>query len=91
MAVPTFSGDTLILTFAFPFHQKRLNEGKHRQVLLDVISEVTGQDISLEVLVDKTSAPASTPVDKPAPVAVTDDSADLEAISNIFGGAEIVE
>ncbi len=100
MATPKFEGDTLILTFTFPFHQKRLNDGKHRQALLDEIYEVTGQNVSLEVLVDKNSTPppAHAPIEAvpktptAAPEAPNEaPSADLEAISNIFGGAEIVE
>lgn len=92
MATPSFDGNTLILTFTFPFHQKRLNDGKHRQALLDEIHEVTGQNVSLEVLVDKQANTSA----KDAPNAATsasaaDTSSDLEAISNIFGGAEIVE
>lgn len=99
MATPKFEGDTLILIFTFPFHQKRLNDGKHRQALLDEIYEVTGQNVSLEVLVDKNSTlPANAPVESApnipsaAPEAHNEaPTADLEAISNIFGGAEIVE
>lgn len=96
MATPSFDDNTLILTFTFPFHQKRLNEGKHRQALLDEIHAVTGQNISLEVLVDKNSTPPATdipntPVNVPAVSPTEDASADIETISNIFGGAEIVE
>jgi DNA polymerase-3 subunit gamma/tau len=96
MANPTFDGNTLILTFTFPFHQKRLNDDKHRQALLDEIYEVTGQNISLEVLVDRNSTPPAAQPPKPVinehtETASENVSADLEAISNIFGGAEIVE
>lgn len=91
MAEPTFNDDTLILAFAFPFHQKRLNDGKHRQVLLDIINDVTGQNVSLEVVIDKNRVSNGTPVRKSTVKPRVDVSADLEAISNIFGGAEIVE
>ncbi len=96
MATANFDGNTLILTFTFQFHQKRLNDGKHQQALLNEIYELTGQNVSLKVLVDKNSTPpdANTLIKAASSTKSSSSEApsvDLENISNIFGGAEIVE
>lgn len=87
MAVPIFESEKIILTFAFPFHQKRLSDTKNKQLLSDIIASVTGKDMTVEVLLDATAR--KMPED--AEEAVEDeDSSDLRNISNIFGSAEIV-
>jgi DNA polymerase-3 subunit gamma/tau len=93
MAQPDFSeAGTLKLAFAFAFHQKRLNENANRQKLADIIHELTGQTVKIDCLYDKTAAPPklSVPSDKATPDDLPD-NADLTAISNIFGGAELLE
>lgn len=87
MAVPSFEEGKLTLTFAFAFHQKRLKEAKNQQMLLKIIKETTGQDVILDCLVDTSAGPSKTAVqtDTEQP------NVDLQTISNIFGGAEVVE
>jgi DNA polymerase-3 subunit gamma/tau len=87
MAEPKFSGDTLTLGFAFAFHQKRLSEQSNRQVLINILKNLTGKTVTLECVLDSTAKPLK----------ITDDNqlktepADLKAISNIFGGGELLE
>ncbi|HSX46531.1 MAG TPA: DNA polymerase III subunit gamma/tau [Patescibacteria group bacterium] len=88
MAIPSFSPGKLTLTFAFPFHQKRLSDGKNQQLLLDIVAETTGETVSLECLVDKDAR--LEPV-IPSPATKVENPLNLQTISNIFGGAEIVE
>lgn len=88
MAQPDFSdSDKLKLSFAFAFHQKRLNENANRQKLADIIQELTGKTVSIECLHDKHATPPK------AAAATTQKPPDnsLSAISNIFGGAELLE
>jgi DNA polymerase-3 subunit gamma/tau len=94
MAQPEFAEDgTLKLLFSFAFHQKRLNEAKNRQVLADTIEQITGQRVAVECLVDK----AAKPYQDQGPVAAQPNLPagsrpdDLVAISNIFGGGELLE
>ncbi|MEK7594883.1 MAG: DNA polymerase III subunit gamma/tau [Patescibacteria group bacterium] len=88
MAQPDFDeANTLKLSFAFAFHQKRIKENSNQQKLADIIEEVTGQKLRIECLLDSTAKPPKTPVittDEP-------DKSDLTAISNIFGEAELLE
>lgn len=86
MAVPAFGDDALVLTFSFPFHQKRLNEARNKQIITDIIQQVTGQNVTItcEVDVNARSVPAA--IAQP-----TSPDPDLESISNIFGGGEVLE
>ncbi len=87
MAQPTFGDGALTLAFAFAFHQKRLNEAGNRKVLAQTVEELTGKTVRIECIVDKAAKPDSPKVERAeAPV-----RADISAISNIFGGAELLE
>lgn len=88
MAQPDFSEPgVLTLQFGFAFHQKRLNEAGNRQKIADIIQEITGEHVSIECAVSKeVEAPAL-----PEKSAQKQPPQNLAAISNIFGGAELLE
>jgi DNA polymerase-3 subunit gamma/tau len=77
MAKPEFDGETLTLSFKFAFHQKRVNEAKNRKIFADVVERLLGQPIQIVCIV--------------AEPATEEKKADVAAISNIFGGAELLE
>lgn len=87
MAEPNFSEEGLTLAFAFPFHQKRSNEASNRQRLSDIIKLLTGKAIVITCVVNSDAIPPKVTVAPLKKVA----SADISAISNIFGGAELLE
>lgn len=76
MAKPEFDGKTLKLEFKFAFHQKRMNEAKNRKIFGDIVERLYGQPVEIICIIAEAGAPA-----KP----------DVSAISNIFGGAELLE
>ena len=84
MAEATIDGDDVTLSFAFAFHQKRINETKNKQIIASTFETVLGRPITLFCLtIDKT---------KKQPVLTSKKSADtIATISNIFGGAEVLE
>jgi DNA polymerase-3 subunit gamma/tau len=87
MAQPDLSeAGALKLAFAFPFHQKRLNENANREKLAGIIKELTGQAVSIEGVHDKNAQP---PQGLQAAKNPGDDN--LAVISNIFGPAELLE
>lgn len=93
LARPVFGGDGLELYFKFAFHQKRLSEAKNRSVILAAIHDETGREAAVKFLVEDKDAPPAEPImakaaNGPAPTAAGDP---LSAISNIFGGAEVLE
>jgi DNA polymerase III gamma/tau subunit len=88
MAKPSFAAkDTLQLTFAFAFHQKRLNQAVNRQLLMDTIEVLAGRSLNIEYLLDTNGTPAQQAT--PNTSVPADDS--LSTISNIFSGAELLE
>ncbi len=77
MAQPTFNGSQLTLAFKFSFHQKRMNEVKNRQIFADTASRLYGSPVEIICII--------TEPDIPVPA-----QPDVTAISNIFGGAELL-
>ncbi len=76
MAHPELQGGKLMLTFKFAFHKKRLSEAKNRKLLSDIVERLYGQPLELVCLVAEVPAAAKT---------------DISAVSNIFGGAELIK
>lgn len=90
MAIPSFEAGKITLHFAFAFHQKRLDESKNKQLLMDIIHKLTGQNVSILCVLDaKTKAKPAPKLTEPEDT--NDKDISIQTISNIFGGAEIVE
>ena len=91
MATPLFQDKELTLSFSFPFHQKRLNDAKNKQILADIVAEQTGSPVTITCIVEsKTKTPTSQKHKEKTPK--PDESTDpLTGISNIFGDAEVLE
>jgi DNA polymerase-3 subunit gamma/tau len=93
MAVPEFEPGLLRLRFQFAFHQKRMNEAKHRAIVSEIIEQLTGQAITIECVHDK-EALLTGPIGAQQPAVKAESGAaeeSLSAISNIFGGGELLE
>jgi hypothetical protein len=94
MAHPTFGTDnSLQLAFAFAFHQKRISDSKNRQIISDIIEQLSGQRLQIICILDKelaAQAPQPTASNTPA-LKSTQSPEALSAISNIFGGGEMFE
>lgn len=98
MAAPELHENTLVLTFKYSFHQKRMSEAKHRKIINDAIQQLTGQNITVECRYDKDSQPtvvSSLEIprgDETATALVAaPENPSLSSISNIFGGGELLE
>lgn len=94
---PSMDGDKLTLACAFAFHKKRLSEVKNKQVLIDTIRDVTGDEPVIEFTVSQkpTSVQPATPSLPPAEqvhtVGSQPQNETVKTVSNIFGGAELLE
>lgn len=86
----------LTLLFAFPFHQKRINDAKNRQIVLEALAHVGiyGYEIVCELMPKEhhasqldTASPPSVVNESPS----TEDNALLQQIRNVFGGAEVLD
>lgn len=100
-AQPNFDKDgKLELTFAFAFHQKRINDAKNKKIVADTIEQVTGQLVEISCLFDKNIAvrtysglpdlpPEGGEVIHAIGTGAKDDTT-INAVSTIFGGGEIL-
>ena len=81
MAIPSSEGSTLTLACKFAFHQKQINESKNRKIISDIITEQTGETVEIVCVINKDDA---------APAKSTNNN-DITNVSDIFGGAEVLE
>lgn len=86
-ATPNMTDGKLELCVDFPFHQKRLNENKNKQIIFDTIKQVTGLNVSFSCTVKPKAAAPAPAVEKTAP---KKDEDDIKTVSNIFGGGEML-
>lgn len=96
MAETTIDGDTLHLRFGFGFHKKKIDDGPTQTKLRAAIKAVTGKAYKIETTHDAamTGQPkrqGSIAVAIP-PVATSEPTnPELSSITDIFGGAEVLE
>lgn len=83
MAKPSLDGDILTLLTKFPFHQKRLSETKNSMIIAERFSTVRGRKTKLLCIITDTPSEIATPQDSSLTT--------MSAISNIFGGAELLD
>lgn len=91
LAAPEFSGTELKLYFEFPLHQKKVNQAHHKDVICSVIETISGNKIQVTCYLDKDKARAHKNVVAETPISQPEDKSELQAISNIFGGLEVLE
>lgn len=87
MAKVSISDLQIDLQFSFPFHQKRINETKNRQMIADTIFKITNENYAVttsieDKIVDVGAKPSKTK---------KQENSNLENISNIFGSAEVLK
>jgi DNA polymerase-3 subunit gamma/tau len=82
----TFDDSQVTLRTKFSFHQKSLSESKNKTILNNIIYEISGKTYKIDVVIDKT-------VNNHIEAEISEHPLDLDitSISNIFGGAEVVE
>ncbi len=85
MAETKVEADKITLIFQFEFHKKQLHQAKNLATLRSIVDEQLGKGYKIDSEVIK----KLTKIPTPKPVASTDDS--LSSVSNIFGGAELLE
>lgn len=103
-AKPHFESGKVTLEFSFAFHQKRFSETRNKKILNEIISGVTGSDVQIHcVLGEGRLVPAPTVPLPPAEGEIAHSATptvpnptepaknNVEVVSNIFGGAELLE
>ncbi len=99
LAQPSWDGNTLLLTCRFGFHQKRILDSKNSRSIIECVKRLSGQDIRLLCEVDgelhhnppPSAATTVTAVTETAASELNPEAASLDALTNVFGGVEILE
>lgn len=91
IAAPRFEKNELILVLGFPFHQKRLNEPRNKQVISDIVSELAGAPVVITCELNPKYKPTNFYNPRPEAAAKKPEQNSLDTISNIFGGGEVLE
>jgi DNA polymerase-3 subunit gamma/tau len=93
MAKPRFESGNLILALQFPFHYKRLEETRNKEILLKTLQELTGRSISItcELVPIESPLPSIKSEEFLVSEPETVEKDQLENINNIFGGAELLQ
>lgn len=102
MGRPVFTADDLTIYFGFAFHKRRLSEAKNQDVLANIVREVMGRPMGIHCELEPKAGdkPSSTTTPDAAPAPVTPatlpsdsqpPSQALSAISNVFGGGEVLD
>lgn len=66
MAKPSFAPGTVTLEVGFAFHQKRLNETRNKQIIAELIEQITGQSVQIMCELGEAPAEAQGPALPPA-------------------------
>ncbi len=85
------NGSELLLTFSFPFHQKRVDDLKNKIVIAETVQDITGHNFEVETLLNKDLSP-------PEPVKIKEKSVEpdpahasvIAGVQDIMGGGEVV-
>lgn len=90
MSEPAFGSGQLTILCSNAFNKKRLDEPRNKQAIADTIQELSGQapEIKCELATKPVQAPSAVPPQKEA---VKTEPDAVKAVSNIFGGAEVLE
>ncbi len=83
MADTDFEDNKLTLSFKFPFHKKKIDDQKNKAIISEIIESITANkpEVVVDLIIDK---------EQPKP-ASTKKSSHVSNVSDIFGGAELLE
>lgn len=88
LAQPSLADNSLVLSFQFPLHKKKLEQAKNRELLARLIEELSGEKVTIECRVDKTIHSSKPVIPETSDL---DSSNPLHSITNVFGAAEMME
>lgn len=88
MCEPSLSDNTLTLSFRFPFHQKQMQESKNNQKFTDIVDNYLKKPFQVEYVTKKAPSRQTGKVNFTGTARA---KSPVDTISNIFGGAEVLE
>lgn len=90
MAEHEYIDNELVLTFKFAFHQKRVSEEINQKIITELLNKITGSKSKLTCLLNQSQAEEVTK-EIEQENNKNNKSEDIKTLSNIFGGAELLE
>ncbi len=84
LAQPRLEDGVLVLAFQFPLHKKKFEQAKNKVLVAGIIEQLSGDKLRVDCVVDK-----GLPVIQPEEA--DDSGGSFNAITNIFGTAEVLE
>ena len=87
MAVPVMNSDGLELQFSFGFHKKQVDTPKNTAIIRDFLTTYFGMTHFMTKTVSKQTKSTAKIETPPSPP----DTSIISSVSNIFGGAELLE
>jgi DNA polymerase-3 subunit gamma/tau len=91
LAKPTYGEGVLVLVFEFSLHQKKVNNQASRQQIASTIEALYGARPKIECVVDKSHFVHKHKGVNAKVSQKNEEKPSIEAISNIFGSAEVLE
>jgi hypothetical protein len=91
MAEPNLDKDTLTLSFVFGFHAKKVADSNSLTKLRDAIKDVTGKSFTINSVHNPELAKKTKKETKPKAVQKPINEEEINAVTNIFGGGEVLE
>lgn len=88
MANASYDNNALVLSFSFPFHQKRMAESKNNQLLKKILKDIVGTSVTITCKLENKPVMAKP---KTQASSAAREPEVIDTISNIFGGAEVIE
>lgn len=89
MARAECTDTTLRMAFRFPFHYKKMEDAKSKEIIKSVLGELGYTHIKIEVVLDNSATPSASPQNSHQ---IEDSSApEISTITNIFGASEMLE
>lgn len=91
LAHPSVNKGKLAIAFAFEFHQKRVDDAKHKAIIASCLSQVTGHSAGVETVLDKSlGTPDTVILQQSSPQPDPAHASVIAGIQDIMGGGEVV-
>lgn len=94
LATPNLTDEELVLSFKFPFHQKKAEDPRYKALIAEIIEAQTGKTMNITSIVDKNLSPSPFNDHKKSDSNTQEDPAHASLISqvqDIMGGGEVVQ
>jgi len=92
LAHPSVEDERFVLSFSFPFHQKRVDDSKNKVIVAQALTQILGRNLEVETKLDKSlSQPEHVTLPRPPTGDDTPHASVIDSVRDIMGGGEVVD